>query len=127
MEIKLDIGTKEGKTYHYELKEKSKNLLGKKIGDIVKGEEIDKKFAGYEFEITGLSNISGFPGIKGVKAKVKRLLLSYGVGMRQRRPKGLRRKKSVHGEEITDDVVQVNMKVVKEGPLKLSEIIGKKE
>jgi small subunit ribosomal protein S6e len=127
MEIKLDIGTKEGNTYHYELKEKSKNLLGKKIGDIVKGEEIDKKFAGYEFEITGLSNISGFPGIKGVKTKVKRLLLSYGVGMRQRRPKGLRRKKSVHGEEITDDVVQVNMKVVKEGPLKLSEIIGKKE
>ena len=125
MEIKLDIGTKEGKTYHYELKEKSKNLLGKKIGDIIKGEEIDKKFAGYEFEITGLSNISGFPGVKGIKTKVARVLLGYGVGMRQRRPKGLRKKKTVHGEEITDDVVQVNLKVIKEGSTKLSEIIKK--
>jgi len=127
MEIKLDIGTKEGKTYHYELKEKSINFLGKKIGDIIKGEEIDKKFSGYEFEITGLSDTSGFPGVKGVKGKVRRLLLSYGVGMRQRRPKGLRKKKSVHGEEITEDVVQVNLKVIKEGKVKLSEIIGKTE
>jgi len=125
MDIKLDIGTKEGKTYHYELKEKSKNLLGKKIGDIIKGEEIDKKFAGYEFEITGLSDIRGFPGVKGIKTKVAKVLLKYGVGMRQRRPKGLRKKKTVHGEEITDDVVQVNLKVIKEGSTKLSEIIKK--
>jgi ribosomal protein S6E (S10) len=129
MAMKLDIGTKEGKTYHYELSEAdSMKLIGKKIGDRIRGEEIDKKFVGYEFEITGFSDIRGFPGVKGVAGSgVKRVLLGYGVGMRQRRPKGMRRKKSVHGEEIAKDVVQVNLKVIKEGEKALSELIPKAE
>ena len=130
MAFKLDIGTKQGKTYHYEISEESvkARLIGKKIGDIIKGEELNKDFAGYEFEITGLSDERGFPGIKGIKgAKVRKLLLGYGTGMRQKKPKGLRKKKSVHGEEISKDVVQINMKVVKEGNKKLDEIIPPKE
>ncbi len=127
--MKLDIGTKEGKTYHYELSdEKILAFIGKKIGDIIDGNEIDSAFAGYQFEITGLSDIRGFPGLKGVKgAGIKRVLLSYGKGMRQRRPKGLRKKKSVHGEEIDRDVVQINLKVIKEGSRKLDEIVKRKE
>lgn len=130
MVFKLDIGTKEGKTYHYEIKDDTikARLIGKKIGDIIKGEEINKEFHGYEFEITGLSNKSGFPAIKGVKGgKVKRLLLKYGTGMRQRKPKGLRKKKSIHGEEISEDIVQINIKVSKKGDKKLDEIMPKKE
>lgn len=129
MTFKLDIGTKQGKTYHYEISDekiKSK-LIGKKIGDIIKGEIISKDFAGYEFEITGLSDIRGFPGLKGIKgSSVRRVLLSYGKGMRERRPKGLRKKKSIHGEEIAKDVVQINLKVIKEGEKKIEEIIPPK-
>ncbi|MEM1577415.1 MAG: S6e family ribosomal protein [Candidatus Pacearchaeota archaeon] len=130
MVFKLDIGTKQGKTYHYEISdEKIKaKLIGKKIGDIIKGEIISKDFIGYEFEITGLSDIRGFPGLKNIEGQgIKRVLLSYGVGMRQRRPKGLRRKKTVHGNEIGRDVVQINLKVIKEGEKKLEDLIKKTE
>lgn len=124
--MKLEIGTKQGKTYHYETDKKI--LVGKKIGDTVKGEEINRELSGYEFEITGLSDIRGFPGLRQIHgSQVKRVLLRYGIGMRERRPKGLRKKKSVHGNEIADDVVQINLKVIKEGAKKLDEIIKKEK
>jgi len=127
--VKLDIAAKDGKSYHYELsEEKSKGLIGKKIGDKISGDDITADLAGYEFQISGLSDSRGFPGIKGIKGgNVKRVLLSYGKGMKQRRPKGMRRKKSVHGEEIAQDVVQVNLKVLKEGQKKLAEIFAKEK
>lgn len=130
MTFKLEIGTKEGKTYHLEINDESikAKFIGKKIGDKINGDILGKDFIGYEFEITGLSDERGFPGLKGVKGReVKKLLLSYGVGMRQKKPKGYRRKKSIHGEEIAKDVVQINMKVTKEGQKKLKDIVGKKE
>ncbi|MEM4318447.1 MAG: S6e family ribosomal protein [Candidatus Pacearchaeota archaeon] len=127
--MKLDIAAKNGKTYHYELaKEKEVLFIGKKIGEKIAGDELGNDFKGYEFEITGFSDIRGFPGVKGIPgSNVRKVLLGYGVGMQKRRPKGMRKKKSIHGEEIANDVAQVNLKIVKEGEKKIDEIIPPKE
>ena len=42
--------------------------------------------------------------------------------MNQTRPGGLRLKKSVRGEEISEKTMQINLKVLKEGAKKFDEI-----
>ncbi len=131
MTFKFEIANpKTGKTYHFELSEESakEKFFGKKIGDKFEGSILDSKFSGYEFEITGLSDKQGFPALPNLKGTArKRVLLSYGIGMRQKRPKGLRKKKTVRGNTIAADIVQINVKVVKQGSKDLDEIFGKKQ
>lgn len=88
------------------------------------GDLISADFDGYELEITGTSDIAGFPGIKGeVGNQLRRLLLTKNdKGMNQTRPGGLRLKKTVRGEEIGEKTVQINIKVLKEGKKKFDEI-----
>ena len=51
-DIKLVIGTKEGKSFQSELKGPVSEVLhGKRIGETISGDELG--FAGYEFLITG--------------------------------------------------------------------------
>lgn len=136
MVFKINIGTKEGKTYKLEID--PENLDGKALGDIVEGKEISPDLAGYEFEITGASDKSGFASFKEVEgATLKKVLLKYGKGMHKRpkregkkkqsnaTPKGLRLRKTVRGKVISPTVIQVNLKLVKEGGKKLSEIFEK--
>ena len=54
--------------------------------------------------------------------KRRKLLLSGGIGYVSRR-KGIRKKKSVRGNKIGDNIVQVNLRVLKVGkkPLKAPE------
>ena len=63
-EFKLSIGDpKAGKTYQLVVSEdNAKFFIGKKIGDKIKGESIDK--AGYELEITGGADYCGFASQK---------------------------------------------------------------
>ena len=65
---------------------------------------------------------------------MKKLLLSYGKGMKKRprregkkkisnpKPGGLRLRKTVRGQVISPDIVQINFKILKQGPKKLSDI-----
>jgi hypothetical protein len=50
------------------------------------------------------------------------LLTRADKGMRPTRPRGLRLKKTVRGEEISEKTSQVNLKVLKEGTKKFDEI-----
>ena len=121
--VKFDIGNKD-KTFHLEA---DIDLSGLKIGDKVKGEEIDHKFSGYEFEITGLSDTSGFPSradVDGVGRK--RILLKRGIGMRKK-GKGLILRKSVRGYTISSEISQINLKTIKEGNESLLKLLGKEE
>lgn len=130
--MKLDIGTKQGKTFHTELeKEKQFALHGKKIGDEIEGTRLDSKLKGYKFIITGLSDSSGFPARKDLEGTArKKLLLTKGIGMKgkggkmkkKRKLKGLRLRKSIRGNTIARDIEQVNLKAVEQGPAKLEEI-----
>lgn len=131
MTFKFEIANpKTGKTYHFELSDEStkEKFFGKKIGDRFDGDLLDSKFSGYEFEITGLSDKQGFPALPSLKGTARtKILLSYGIGMRQKRPKGLRKKKTVRHNTIAADIVQINIKVIKQGDKDLDEIFGKKQ
>ncbi len=121
MAFKINIGTKEGITFRFETE--SEALIGKKLGETIAGEELLPDLEGYVFEIRGASDKAGFPAKADVEGTgLKRVLLSYGWGMKQTKPKGLRRRKTVRGNTISQDIVQVNLVIVKEGKKKLSEI-----
>ena len=130
-DIKLVIGTKEGKSFQSELKGPVSEVLhGKRIGETISVDELG--FAGYEFLITGGSDKCGFPMRKGIQEHRKRVVIGKSVGFigKKRAPakkkvrktqKGLLRRRTVCGERITGIIHQVNMKVLKEGAQKLSQ------
>ncbi len=108
-------------------KEVDKNLfVGKKIHEKVSGNAI-ADMAGYEFEICGGSDKDGFPMRTGVQGSVrKKLLVADGAGYNAKGP-GIRRRKGIHGEVVSERIAQVNLKVLKEGAKKFDEFIPKKE
>ena len=130
MAFKINLSTKEGKTYKLEAEAPSLNQ--KQIGNKIKGEDISTDFAGYELEITGASDKAGFTAMKSVQGVgLKKELLGYGKAMHKRpkgdkkknkKPAGLRLRKTVRGNTISDATSQINIKVLKEGGEKLSEI-----
>lgn len=122
--FKFDIGHK-SRTFHLEAEAES--LIGMKLGETIKGEDVSPELAGYEFVITGASDKSGFPALAGVEGPgIKRALLTKGKGMRAKK-KGLRLRKSIRGNAISADIAQINLKVSKEGKKPLAEIFGKEE
>ena len=125
MAFKVNISDK-GKTYKVELE--SEDLIGKKIGDKLAGNEILPALAGYELEITGTSDNAGFAGKKEVKGPIlKRVLFTQGKYLKKTPHKGFRRKKTVRGTEISASITQINTKVIKQGTKKLEEVFQKKE
>ncbi len=121
MAIKLNIGDpKSKKTLQVELDDQnSARLHGKKIGETFKGELVDKP--GYEFQITGGSDKAGFPMRFDVDGEGrKKILITTGIGNRKRR-KGMRLRRTVAGNTVGAQTVQVNVKVVKHGKTPLFE------
>jgi small subunit ribosomal protein S6e len=85
-------------------------LIGKKIGDIIDGSVVG--LPGFKVQITGGSDKDGFPMRPNVHGGVRRnVVLSGGVGFNPKN-EGERRRKRVRGNIITDEIVQVNMKIV---------------
>lgn len=139
--FKINLSDKSGKTYKLELE--GEELVGKELHDKIHGKEILSSLDGYEFEITGASDKSGFTAMESVQGiGLKRILLGIGKAMHirpkglkkknKRAKKGLRLRKTVRGKVISQEIIQINMKVLKEGQKKLSEIFpeqntGKKE
>jgi small subunit ribosomal protein S6e len=129
MVLKLNISDK-GLSWKIEIEPET--FLGKSIGDKVEGKELNSELEGYEFEITGGSDSSGFPMSKDVEGEgLKKVLLSWGWGMHKRpkgnkkrvsQPQGLRLRKTIRGKKISEASVQINLKVVKSGKKKLSEV-----
>ncbi len=130
MPFKINFGTENGKTFKLEIE--ALDLIGKKLGELIKGEEISPDLAGYEFEITGASDKSGFTLLSEIEGNViKRPLLTYGKAMHKkskgdkkisRKPAGLRLRKTVRGNTISEAVSQINLKTKKQGSKNLSEI-----
>ena len=124
MEFKVVLGTKDGKSYQKEVKEAAAEVLNnKRIGDTVSGEELG--FPGYEFLITGGSDLCGFPMRKGIQYPRKKIMTGKSIGYsgldrNKKKQKGLLKKITVCGERISKLTHQVNLKVVKEGPQPLA-------
>ena len=128
--FKINIGTKEGKTY--KLETEAPELMEKSLHDKIKGKDISSDFEDYEFEIMGASDKAGFTAMENVEGiGLKKILLKYGKGLHKKpkglkkkgsKPKGLRLRKTVRGKTISPSIIQVNLKTIKEGTKKLSEI-----
>jgi len=111
---------KTGKSKQIEVKDaQAKPLLNLKIGDMVKGEMLDLQ--GYEFEIKGGSDSCGFPLRKGIPTARKKILTLGGVGFKNKIQSGIRKRKTVCGEKITENTKQINMVVKKAGKQPLFE------
>jgi small subunit ribosomal protein S6e len=126
LDIKIVIGDPETKQTYTKVISSSKisGLLGKKIGDTFPGEIIGLQ--GYEFKITGGSDRDGFPMRKDLNGSMrKRIMITKSIGLREKE-KGLRRRKLLCGNTITERIVQINTKVIKKGNIELSTLKRKK-
>jgi small subunit ribosomal protein S6e len=124
VEFKIVISEK-GKSYAKNLNsEESEIFLNKKIKDKIEGGHLG--FRGYEFEITGGSDKEGFPIRNDVEGLVrKRIFITKGkVGARIKK-KGVRIRKSVANNLISQNTSQINLKVIKSGQKTLDEIFGR--
>jgi len=115
--FKITISDTEGKSIIKELKDDDANpLLGLLIG-----QETDASLVGLEgkIKITGGSDKSGVPmraDLSGVSRK--RILIPKGVGL-QNTEKGLRKRKLLRGNTISEEIYQINSKY--DGKIKLEE------
>jgi small subunit ribosomal protein S6e len=115
-----------GKSYQLDAREPAaRRLVGLRIGDKFDGEVIG--LSGYELQVTGGTDKDGFPMRADVAGSGRTsILLSGGSGFRPRE-RGERRRRRIRGCRISDDIVQVNAKVVKKGAKPIEELIPGKE
>jgi small subunit ribosomal protein S6e len=106
---------KTGKSYQREVKEPEANaFIGKKIKDTISGDQIG--LAGWEFRISGGSDFCGFPMRADVKGTARKRIYAFsGVGIRKGNYKGQKQRKSVCGNVIGANTVQINLTATKEG------------
>lgn len=115
--------SKTGKSYQKVLAENP--YVNKKVGDKVQGSLIG--LDGYELEIKGGSDKSGCPIRHDMPGfGKKRALLSSGPCVKGL-TKGQRIRKTVAGNLINQDIVQLNLKIIKAGSGNLEELMPKIE
>lgn len=97
-----------------------KAVVGKKIDEAIDGALLG--YPGYEFQVKGGSDLAGFPMRKDVQGGMKKYILTKtrGVGFSNKKVReGDKRRVLVRGNTITDQIVQVNTTVTKEGKVQL--------
>lgn len=120
MLVKCIIAEKSGKTWKVEVA--ADVLVGKLLGDTLKGEELAESLSGYELEIRGASDNAGFPYSKDVEGpELRRFLFTRGWGMHNTQ-EGLRLKKSVRGNQLSEKTAQLNLVIIKHGSKKLEDL-----
>ena len=134
----------DGKSYALDLTGANYNhFLGKKIGDSVDGMFVgdgEIVLNGYRLEITGGSDVTGRPMRPDLDGSgVKSVLITAGIGYKGKKfvnknskeyrykYDGLRRRRNLRGNIISQDTRQINLKVVESGKGSLAAIIGGEE
>jgi small subunit ribosomal protein S6e len=114
----------------WQIEKEVPSLIGKKTGDNFDGSLIG--LPGFSLQITGGSDKDGFPMRPDLPGSLrKKALLTKGIGFRGRKKikkkvfkvKGMRKRKYIRGNTISDEIVQVNCKVV-EGEGDIPKILG---
>ncbi len=110
MEVKVVVSYADGKSEQKELKGgEAEKFIGYKIGD-----SFDGTLVGLEgtLRITGGSDKDGFPMKKGVYGSRRmKLLLAGGIGYNPK-DEGVRKKKRVRSDTISEEIIQINTKVL---------------
>jgi small subunit ribosomal protein S6e len=87
-------------------------FIGRKIGEVMDGAAVDMPAT--KVQIRGGSDKDGVPMRPNVHGGVRRnVILGGGVGFNPKR-EGQRKRKAVRGNIITDEIAQINMKVVEQ-------------
>lgn len=122
--MKITVGDADGQTHQIEI-EDSSQLTGKKVG-----EEFDGGIAGlsgYTLKITGGSDKQGFPMRRSIEGTIrKQIMLEDGAGI-QEDENGVRQRKSIRGNTVSDEIEQLNTQVVEEGSNSIEEILSEDE
>ncbi|KAK9323609.1 ribosomal protein S6e-domain-containing protein [Lipomyces orientalis] len=91
-------------------------FMEKRIGQEVEGDSVGDEFKGYVFKITGGNDKQGFPMKQGVMHPSRvRLLLSKGHSCYRPRRTGERKRKSVRGCIVANDLAVLSLAIVKQG------------
>ncbi|WP_414836533.1 30S ribosomal protein S6e [Candidatus Nanohalococcus occultus] len=122
--MQITIGTDDGKTHQVELEDASQ-LVGKEIGETFEGGIVDLN--GYKLEITGGSDKQGFPMRESIEGPARRrVLIEDGSGINEEED-GVRRRKSVRGKQVSEDIQQLNTTVAEEGSKSVEELLSDEE
>lgn len=93
----------------WQVEKEATALIGSKIGEEFNGDLIGLN--GYTLKITGGSDKEGFPMRRSVRGTGRRkILMESGPGYKPKE-NGARRRKSVRGNTVSEEVVQLNTKV----------------
>jgi small subunit ribosomal protein S6e len=98
------------------------SLLGKKVGDEIDG--IFVGLPGYRLRITGGTDKDGFPMRPDIPGPSRRkVLIARSIGYLPER-EGVRARRTLRGNAVSPDVVQINMKVVAAGPRPIADLVA---
>jgi small subunit ribosomal protein S6e len=85
-------------------------FIVRKVGETLDGAVVD--LPAHKVQVTGGSDKDGVPMRSNVHGGIRRaVVLSGGAGFNPKN-KGERKRKTVRGDVITDEIVQINMKIV---------------
>ncbi len=122
------------KSWQVEKDQKDAPVLGKAIGDTLEGHFLG--LDGYELQITGGSDKDGFPMRKDIEGQLRRrFLITKGIGYSGKKKEkkgvykleGVKRRKMLRGNTISDDIAQINCKVIKAGSTSLDQLFNKEK
>ena len=124
MEFKVIISDG-GKTHQKEIKgEEAVRLVGLRIGEVFDGQLIGESG---QLQVTGGTDKDGFPMRRGIPGSRRmQILVRAGPGFIPKSA-GERRKKRVRGDTISEDIVQINTKVLSKPKKKEKEVKEKIE
>ena len=113
---------KTGKSYSIEVEADKAKIIGTRIGKEIDGASIG--LTGYKIQITGGSDKDGFPMRVDMPGRGrKKVLLSDGPCYKPT-SKGVKRRKTVRGNVLASDIVQINAKIVKAGTKPIEKLLG---
>ncbi len=109
VEFKVVVSKSNGEAVQKEVVgDEAESLVGKEIGETIDASIVDEEG---ELRIIGGSDEDGFPMRPGVEGQErKKVLLKEGVGYDPKED-GEKRRKNVHGNVISRQIVQVNAKL----------------
>jgi len=95
-------------------------FIGRRLGEIIDGAVVD--LPAHKVQLKGGSDKDGVPMRGNVHGGVRRsVVLSGGAGFNPKK-KGERKRKTVRGSTITDEIAQINMKIVEKPAVKATEV-----
>ena len=105
----------------YQVEKDLPSLIGLKVGDAFDGSILGLE--GFKLQITGGSDKDGFPMRSDLQGSGrKKVLLSSPPGFHPTK-KGMRKRKYVRGNQVSQDIIQINCKII-EGEGDIPTILG---